>query len=75
MICLSSGKSSLSGSVSGYVAYFCRHFGTHTELYWDGAVPYQTVEIPSIDAPNTFLETYNDVLLKKIFIPGKASVP
>jgi len=111
------------------------------ENYWDGAVPYQTVEIPSIDDPNTRAmalqsgdvdvavniaagdidifkgndkfhideiaslrvvlarlnqkpdhilsdpkvraalicgcdrETYNDVLLKKTFIPGKAPVP
>ncbi len=112
------------------------------ENYWDGQVPYQTVEIPSIDDPNTRAmalqsgdvdvavniaagdieifknnadkfhideiaslrvvlarlnqnpdhilsdkkvrealicgcdrETYNDVLLKKTFIPGKAPVP
>ena len=111
------------------------------ENYWDGTVPYETVEIPSIDDPNTRAmalqsgdvdvavniaagdidifksndkfhideiaslrvvlarlnqkpdhilsdplvraalicgcdrETYNDVLLKKTFIPGKAPVP
>ncbi len=111
------------------------------ENYWDGAVPYQTVEIPSIDDPNTRAmalqagdvdvavniaagdieifkgndkfnvdeisslrvvlarlnqnpdhilsdanvraalisgcdrETYNDILLKGTFIPGKAPVP